>query len=179
MSLIAPVNAQPAALTKRNAERLLVGIPADTFARFARPGGVVVQSNHPAFVFGHLALYPGKAATALAAVGVTAARSIPAAPDGWDALFKNGAPCVDDATGTTYPPMRTITDYFYASYNAAIAVIAEATDAQLGAPNPTEGPMRERFPIVGGMLAFYLSGHAQNHFGQLSAWRRMMGLPPA
>jgi len=39
------------------AERLLTGVPAARFARFARCGGEVVESNHPAFVYGHLSLY--------------------------------------------------------------------------------------------------------------------------
>jgi hypothetical protein len=29
------------------------------------------------------------------------------------------------------------------------------------------------------MLGFYLSGHVMSHLGQLSAWRRCLGLPPA
>jgi hypothetical protein len=39
------------------AERLLQGVSAAEFARFARVGGVVVESNHPAFIYGHLSLY--------------------------------------------------------------------------------------------------------------------------
>ena len=40
------------------ADRLLTGIPADRFARFATVGGTAVNSNHPAFVYGHLCLRP-------------------------------------------------------------------------------------------------------------------------
>jgi len=29
------------------------------------------------------------------------------------------------------------------------------------------------------MLNFYLGGHVMLHIGQMSAWRRMMGLGPA
>ena len=47
------------------AERLLAGIPAERFARLARFGGEVVESNHPAFVLGHLALYGPRIATQL------------------------------------------------------------------------------------------------------------------
>ena len=33
-------------------EKLLADVTPDTYARFTRPGGVVVKSNHPAFVLG-------------------------------------------------------------------------------------------------------------------------------
>ena len=42
------------------AERLLKNVPADRAGRFAVPGGVVVESNHPAFIYGHLSLYAPK-----------------------------------------------------------------------------------------------------------------------
>jgi hypothetical protein len=32
---------------------------------------------------------------------------------------------------------------------------------------------------VGALVSFYLGGHVMNHVGQLSAWRRAMGLPSA
>ena len=35
------------------ADRLLKGVPAERFARFAVVGGQIVESNHPAFVYGH------------------------------------------------------------------------------------------------------------------------------
>ena len=37
-------------------ERLLKDVTPANFARFASPGGHVVESNHAAFVLGHLAL---------------------------------------------------------------------------------------------------------------------------
>ncbi len=50
--------ADAANVSQRYAKRLLVGIPVDRFARFAAPGRQVVESNHPAFILGHLSLYP-------------------------------------------------------------------------------------------------------------------------
>ena len=41
------------------------------------------------------------------------------------------------------------------------------------------GRSRELFPTLGAVVAFYLAGHVMNHLGQLSAWRRCIGLPPA
>jgi hypothetical protein len=39
--------------------------------------------------------------------------------------------------------------------------------------------MKTLFPTVGAMLAFYMDGHVLMHMGQVSAWRRMQGMPPA
>ena len=44
-------------------------------------------------------------------------------------------------------------------------------------PNPTAGRARELFPTIGAVVAFYLAGHVLNHLGQLSTWRRCIGLP--
>ena len=44
--------------------------------------------------------------------------------------------------------------------------------------NPNER-MRAKFPTNGAMLAFYVGGHFMLHMGQLSAWRRAVGLGPA
>ena len=44
-------------LSLNYADRLLKELPADRFARFASVGGTTVESNHPAFILGHLALY--------------------------------------------------------------------------------------------------------------------------
>lgn len=174
MGQIGKIIAESAVLTTGYAERLLNGIDPAAFARLARPGGVVVHSNHPAFVFGHLSLYPSRIMQIL---------SLPAGPAeipaGWEELFKNGAECRDDPEGKIYPPMAEITRTFMNAYRAALAAVAEADDARLLARNPTPGRLGEIFPTIGGVFAFYLSGHPQSHFGQVSAWRRMMGLPAA
>lgn len=166
--------ASAAALTTMYAERLIQGVKAEDFARFARPGGVAVQSNHPAFILGHLSLYPRRV---LEHLGQTA--GVATYPATWDGLFQNGVECRDDPRGDIYPPMAEISRFFFDGYRAAAEVIRVARDAQLSAPNPAEGRMRELFPTLGAMLAFYLCGHPQVHLGQFSAWRRMMGLPAA
>lgn len=174
MKQIGPMIAASGSLGLMYAEKLLAGVTPETFARLARPGGHVVQSNHPAFVFGHLSLYPPRIVQLLGAkaphVTVTAAD---------EALFKSGAECRDDADGTIYPPMKTMTERFFTGYRAAIEAAAGAEDDVLAQVNPTEGRSRELFPTIGAAFCFSLSGHLQNHLGQMSAWRRAMGLPPA
>ncbi len=174
MNRISSIIAPGAKLSLMYAERLLAGVTPDVFARFARPGGTVVQSNHPAFVIGHLSLYP---------VRVTEYLKMPAGatafPAGYESLFKFGVECRDDADGTIYPPMSSMTTFFFDAYRAAIAAVESAPDEVFDGPNPAEGRLRDLFPTVGAALNFYLVGHVQVHLGQFSAWRRAAGLPPA
>lgn len=174
MNRIGPIVAAPGELSLMYAERLLTGVSAKQFARLAQPGGVVVQSNHPAFVFGHLALYPPKI---MANLNQPAGDAV--CPAGYEALFRAGTECRDDPDGTIYPSMDELKSRFFAGYRAAIRAVREAPDESFLGPNPAEGRMREMFPMIGSALNFYLSGHVQNHLGQISAWRRAIGLPAA
>lgn len=162
-----------AKMTRRNAEMLLNGVTAGMFARLAVVGGKTVQSNHPAFVFGHLSIYP---ASIVNQMGIG---RCPANPPRFDEVFANGKPCLDDPNGSIYPAMEAITSHFFATTDAVITALETATDAHLSKPNPGEGRMKEFFPTVGDRAAFLLGGHAMLHLGQVSAWRRMMGLPSA
>ena len=56
------------------ADALLKDVPDDRFARFAAPGGATIEANHPAFVYGHLALYPARV---FAAAGLDASSVAP------------------------------------------------------------------------------------------------------
>jgi hypothetical protein len=40
-----------------------------------------------------------------------------------------------------------------------------------------EGRIKEIFPFVGLAINFMLNNHNMMHVGQVSAWRRAMGLP--
>lgn len=158
-------------LTLGYAERLLKGISADQFARFANISGTVVNSNHPAFILGHLALYGPRIASELGGEAVTI-------PESFDPVFSHTVTCVDDPDGTIYPTMDEITTVYFSSYQKALAALETATDEQLAVPNPTEA-MIPKFPTMGSMQSFYVGGHMMIHLGQLSAWRRMMGMEPA
>ena len=72
-------------------DRLRQDIPHIEAARFARPGGHMVSSNHPCFIFGHLSLYPPKV------LGQLDQKSLPI-PAGFEKTFDKTATCQDDPT---------------------------------------------------------------------------------
>lgn len=174
MGKVGEVIAGSASLSTMYAQRLLSGIEAEKFGSFARPGGAVLRSNHPAFVFGHLCMYPAKAMKML---GVSAEAFEP--PSNYAALFDAGVECKDDPENRIYPRMSELTDRYFSSYSALHQALRAAPDDLLLGPNPSEGRMREVFPTLGAVMGFYVTGHPQMHLGQISAWRRAMGLPPA
>lgn len=162
-------------LTMGYAEMMLKDVTPPMFARLPiGKDGKPVQTNHPAWVFGHLGLYNARA---LELMGKPA--GVAAAKPGWDAMFKNGSPCVDDPDGKIYPPMEQITSHFFAGFKAVLAALAESPDSLLVGANPAEGRMKQMFPTIGGMVGFMTSAHPMSHFGQISAWRRFQGLGSA
>jgi hypothetical protein len=156
----------------RYGERLLKDVPAARAARFAAPGGVVVESNHPAFIYGHLSLYAPKI---LRLIGHPA----PPVPDGFELAFSKDAACVDDVDGDLYPSLDDIVAFFLEGHRMTIGALRSTPDAVFDQPNPAEGRMQELFPTIGSVQAFYCGGHMMMHLGQMSGWRRMEGLGPA
>jgi hypothetical protein len=156
------------------AERLQSGLTPQRFARFAVPGGRVVESNHPAFIFGHLSLY---APRIIEHLGGDAAAVKPT--EKFIEVFSKDAKCVDDSDGTIYPAMQEVIEAFTTGYQQTLEALRAADDTLLQQVNPLGGRMTELFPTLGSMHGFYVGGHAMMHLGQLSAWRRMEGLPPA
>ncbi len=171
--MIGSMIADSAAMGVAYAERLLAGIPASQFGRFAEVEGHVIRSNHPAFIIGHLSLYPSRVVTELGGdAGATAPTS------GYESLFSAAATCVDDPDASVYPAMEELTEKFYAAHATAIQTLRASDDALFTAENPNER-MREKFATIGSMHAFYLGGHVMMHMGQLSAWRRAAGMEAA
>lgn len=155
------------------AEKLLGGIPDERFARFAAPGGQAIASNHPAFVLGHLAIYPSRVLRSIG--GEKGEFDVPTS---FETVFSRDATCEDDPDGSIYPGREAIVDHFFRGYRLVIDRLRETDDATLQKPNPNEA-MAGRFPTIGSMNAFYCGGHLMVHLGQLSAWRRMEGLGSA
>lgn len=154
-------------------KRLMTGIEADHFARFATPGGQTIESNHPAFILGHLSLYAPRIINELGRSDLAVA-----IPDGFEAVFSKDAQCADDPDGSVYPAMSAVTELYETGYANATTALREVADDVLQQPNPNER-MTDKFPTIGSMHGFYVGGHMMMHLGQLSAWRRMQGLGSA
>lgn len=156
------------------ADALLAGVPADAFARLAAPGGQTVRANHGAFIYGHLALYPARV---LLAAGEDA--SAVTMPEAYTGLFGAGVECRDDPGGSIYPPMDEIVSRFRDSHRALLERVAAWPDSTMTNAHGIEGRLAEMFPTVGQVASFLLLGHAFMHLGQMSTWRRAIGLGSA
>ena len=130
----------------------------------AQPNGIM---NHPAWVVGHLT----HACQLLGSV-----IGLPAwLPSDWAERFGTGSVPAADAG-------------LYETKSDALAILREAQaritraaagldDCRLDEPFPDES-YRAVFPTIRHALTQVLVGHTANHIGQLSVWRRAMGLPP-
>lgn len=156
------------------AELLCKGITPEIAARKPRgEGGRTIDTNHAAFVFGHLSIYPARA---LDRFGIKSPNVV--TPAGWEDLFKPGVECRDDAAGSIYPAWPELQRQFFTLTRSAVEVLATIDEKRLLEPTP-DPKARERFPTLGSLVGFYLLGHAMMHLGQVSAWRRCFGLPSA
>lgn len=158
------------------AERLAVDVPADIFAakpRFTDAGKQIeIDCNHPAFVFGHLGLYPARVCGFVNLDGASIA-----APAAWSDLFKAGAPCRDDRARTIYPAKEQIMSHFQNSYTFLIDRLPSLDDSLLTLPHPDPVVREKYFPTIGMAVIFMLTSHVMVHSGQISTWRRCFGLP--
>jgi hypothetical protein len=154
------------------AESLLKDVKSEQFSRLAVVNGRTIESNHPAFAYGHLSLYGPRILRQFGQAG-------PEVPEGYEALFSQHAKCVDDPDGMIYPPMAEITAAYFDGYRSALSLLRWLPDEALQAANPMGGRMTELFPTLGSLHAFYCGGHMMLHLGQVSAWRRMMDLGAA
>ncbi|MFG0275678.1 MAG: DinB family protein [Phycisphaerales bacterium] len=160
--------AASAKVCRSYAERLTKGIEASKFAR--KPKGV--DANHPAWILGHLSVYPDKLLPLLGRADV--AQPVSAS---LEAMFDLKSECRDDPDGSIYPPMAEIIERYNARHDAVIGLLDETADDVFARPNTMA--MQDRFPTVGHITTFMLIGHPMLHLGQLSTWRRCMGMAAA
>jgi hypothetical protein len=155
-------------------EAMLKGVTAEMFARMPVVNGRVIDCNHPAWVYGHLSLYSSRLCD------VAGIEMGPCAkPAGWDELFKNGTECKDDPQGIIYPKMEALTSHFLNGYKHLLARLPEVSDDVFDKPNPAGGRMSELLPTIGGLAIFIVGSHPMSHLGQISTWRRCVGLGSA
>lgn len=152
-------------VTLAYAEKLTTDIPAGDFAHLPHPG-----MNHAAFCIGHLSLYPNELLRLIVKESLVLDKG-PAMD-----VFRPATPCVEQ--DGRYPPKHEIIEYYLERHRVLCDVIA-GVDDQLARPYTPPDPrmMSPLFPTIGVALIFYLNNHHMLHLGQISAWRRAMGLP--
>ncbi|MDX2130629.1 MAG: DinB family protein [Planctomycetota bacterium] len=173
MNALASIMLTPAQRARDYTDRLVQGIRPEQAARKPVGREGVIDTNHPVFVFGHLSLY---GARVLTLVGKDPAPA--ATPETWEALFKAGAPCHDDPSGAIYPAFGEIVTRYFEITDAMHAGVRDTPDDVLLRENPNEA-QRARFALVGHLVNFLINSHVMMHAGQVSAWRRCMGLASA
>ena len=142
--------------------RLMADIPDERLVEQPLAG-----VNHPAWVLGHLAW------TADRAVEMLGGRSVQ--PAEWASPFGRGS--VPSSTRAAYASKDELLRAVEEGYQQLRQRVASASPEQLSAP--TTNPLaKETLPTLKELVAFLLSGHMGVHLGQLSMWRRMVGLPP-
>ena len=123
--------------------------------------------NHPAWILGHLAF------SADVAVGLLSGEKTMSAD--WLELFKPGS--VLRAARDEYAAKAELLKAVEANFQRARDFATFASVEQLGRPNANPR-MKEALPTVKNAVSFLLTGHLGIHLGQLSAWRRMIGMAP-
>ncbi len=121
--------------------------------------------NHPAWTIGHL-IYSAQLIGE--EMGID-----PWMDEAWLELFHTGA--TPQADMAIYPSKEELLN----ALDAAAATLSEKlqtmTDDDLAGPLPDERH-RNGFPTLGHAILHILTVHTAMHLGQLSAWRRAMGL---
>ena len=155
-----------AAVARSFVEQVVKDVPDAIFAR--KPEGM--NMNHPAWVLGHLSLYTDDVLKLIGREDLVA----PIA--GAAELFGHGSECRDDINGDIYPDKETLLARFVQRTNTMAAAVAETDDETLARPNTLF--LNKELPTVGGIVNFLMGLHVMMHAGQVSSWRRAMGLGP-
>ena len=140
--------------------KLLADVDADQMV--AQP---VVGMNHPAWIVGHLVYSCQMIGIEM---GLTAWL-----PSDWVRRFATGSAVTADIAA--YPTKAELLAAFDDATSRIRQRLERMTDAALDGPLPDERH-RHVFPTLGHAALHILTVHLAVHLGQLSAWRRVMGL---
>jgi len=130
----------------------------------AQPNGIM---NHPAWVLGHLT-------HACQMLGGLV--EIPKwLPDDWASRFGTGSVPVADLS--RYETKANALLILQDAQSRIIQRVEQLDNGLLDQPFPDPSYL-VMFPTIRHALTQVLVGHTANHVGQVSVWRRAMGLPP-
>ena len=142
-------------------------VPADRWADCAVEG-----MNHPAFLFGHLAIYPNRVLAGF----IERPDLVIECPFDEEAVVQ-GAECLPDAS--LYATMEVVVPFLLERYETTIDAVSGVAPERWSAENPAGGRFTEMLPTVGAAVNFMLGHHVMMHSGQISHWRRAIGLGSA
>jgi len=142
---------------------LVENIPAEQFAHQPHP-----NMNHPAFCLGHLA------DAANSALQLLNREDLVDSPQGWTDLFEAGSVCVEQ--DGRYPEKSALIEHYVARHDAVAELLPTIGEEFFQRANPSEGRFREMAPTIGAAMNFLMLFHHSVHLGQISAWRRAVGL---
>ena len=120
--------------------------------------------NHPAWVLSHLNVYTPLCTAMLRGDSFS---------DPID--HRHGQRSEVSADPREYAPAPALLAEFRSLHDEAERALAAASEGALATSNPLER-WRTLHPTVGDMLVTLMVKHESGHLGQLSAWRRAMGL---
>jgi hypothetical protein len=140
----------------------VVDVPAPDMV--AQPNGIM---NHPLWVIGHLTF------TCQLLGGVV---GLPEwLPNDWAKRFGTGSVPVADAR--VYETKDIVLAMLGDAQERVIQAVERLDNSRLDEPFPDESYLVV-FPTIRHALTQVLVGHTANHVGQVSVWRKAMGLPP-
>ena len=125
-------------------------------------------ANTPTWIIGHLAWVSSNAVALL--------EHEPFLDEGWKTLFGGGS-VVPTAETPSLPSPSEVRDAYATGHERVTSLIPQAASEIFDRPNPHQG-LKDTMPTQGGLFAFMMTSHESLHLGQLSAWRRAMGMSP-
>lgn len=146
---------------------LLKDIAEDQWNTQPYPG-----ANTPTWILGHLATVGHNILSMLGQKGIL--------DEDWNPYFgfDSPIPSVDDENFEQIPKPAVILEAYGMAHDRLMSEIPKVADEAFAKPNPHQA-LATSFPTTGDLLSFILTMHEAMHLGQLSAWRRAMGMPPA
>jgi hypothetical protein len=144
------------------AHKLTDELPAEKWAVQPAPG-----MNHAAWVIGHLARTSDFAATLI--------DQQPAVlPENWTTVF--GPVSTPSADASIYPDGKALLDALDSAHQRLAGALQKQDLGILDQP-PSVERLKSRFPTLRLFVTHVMLTHEMLHLGQLSAWRRVQGLP--
>jgi hypothetical protein len=124
--------------------------------------------NHPAWILTHLAICTDFAAQLLGEPAKC--------PKEWHKKCGPGSSLTSERS--QYASKAELITALEAGHTRVSAAVAKATEETLRKPHNVQIPfVKNTFSTVGDLVAHLMTTHTGFHLGQLSIWRRTMGMP--